>query len=83
MAAARDEEVSRAMIEAIQKVDPHSSSSACGASATYELAKKMDQPVATEFFADRDYSDEGRIVFTRKVTEELEPKRSRIGSSGA
>ena len=74
MAAARDEEISRAIIEAIQKVDPDLVIYCMQASVTYDLAKKMDQPVATEFFADRDYNDEGQIVFTRKVTEELDPE---------
>src|SRR5919199_16614 len=74
MVAARDEEISRAIIEAIQKVDPELVIYCMQASVTYDLAKKMDQPVATEFFADRDYNDEGQIVFTRKVTEELDPE---------
>ncbi len=73
MTAARDEEISRAIIEAIQKVDPDLVIYCMQASVTYDLAKRMDQPVATEFFADRDYNDEGQIVFTRKVTEELDP----------
>jgi 5-oxoprolinase (ATP-hydrolysing) subunit A len=74
MTAAKDEEISRAIIEAIQKVDPDLVIYCMRASTTYEVARKMDQPVATEFFADRDYSDEGQIVFTRKVTEELDPE---------
>jgi 5-oxoprolinase (ATP-hydrolysing) subunit A len=74
MTAARDEEVSRAIIEAIQKVDPDLGIYCMHSSVTYEVAKKMDQPVVTEFFADRDYNDEGQIVFTRKVTEELNPE---------
>jgi 5-oxoprolinase (ATP-hydrolysing) subunit A len=74
MSAARDEEVSRAIIEAIQKVDPDLGIYCMHSSVTYEVAKKMDQPVVTEFFADRDYNDEGQIVFTRKVTEELNPE---------
>ena len=74
MRAARDEEISRAIIEAIQKVDPDLLIYCMQASVTYELAKQMDQPVATEFFADREYNDEGQIVFTRKVTEELDPE---------
>ncbi len=73
MTAARDEEISRAIIEAIQKVDPDLVIYCMQASVTYDLAKRMDQPVAAEFFADRDYNDEGQIVFTRKVTEELDP----------
>ena len=73
MVAARDEEISRAIIEAIQKVDPELLIYCMSASATYDLARKMDQPVVTEFFADREYDDDGRIVFTRKVTEESDP----------
>lgn len=73
MVAARDEELSRAIIEAIQKVDPALVLFCMEASVTYDLAKRMDQPVAAEFFADREYNDEGQIVFTRAVTEELEP----------
>jgi 5-oxoprolinase (ATP-hydrolysing) subunit A len=74
MTAARDEEISRAIIEAIQRVDPDLVIYCMQASVTYEVARKLDQPVATEFFADRDYNDEGQIVFTRKVTEELNPE---------
>jgi UPF0271 protein len=73
MVAARDEEISRAIIEAIQKVDPELLIYCMSASVTYDLARKMDQPVVTEFFADREYGDDGRIVFTRKVTEESDP----------
>ena len=74
MVAARHEEISRAIIEAIQKVDPELSIYCMRASVTYDLARKMDQPVVTEFFADREYGDDGQIVFTRKVTEELDPE---------
>jgi UPF0271 protein len=34
----------------------------------------MGQPVAREFFADREYNDEGQIVFTRRVAEEFDPE---------
>jgi 5-oxoprolinase (ATP-hydrolysing) subunit A len=44
------------------------------ASVTYQLAQKMDQPVVAEFYADREYNDDGQIVFTRAVTEELDPE---------
>ena len=74
MVAARDEELSRAIIEAIQKVDPNLHLFCMQASVTYELAKKMGQPVVGEFFADRGYDDEGQIIFTRAVTEELNPE---------
>jgi UPF0271 protein len=43
-------------------------------SKTYEIAQEMGQHVAREFFADREYNDEGQIVFTRRVGEELDPE---------
>ncbi len=73
MTAAREEELSRAIIEAIQRVDPGLLLFCMQASVTYELARKMDQPVAAEFYADREYNDDAQIVFTRSVTEELDP----------
>ena len=73
MVAARDEGLSRAIVEIIQKVDPGLVVYCMQSSATYEVAKDMNQPVATEFFADREYNDEGQIVFTRKVTGEMDP----------
>jgi UPF0271 protein len=75
MVAARDEEVSRAIIEAIQRVDPALVLYCMRASVTYELARNMGQPTATEFFADRGYNEEGQIVFTRKVAEELDAEQ--------
>jgi UPF0271 protein len=74
MVAARDEELSRAIIEAIQRVDPGLLLFCMRASVTYDLARKMDQPVAAEFYADREYNDNGQIVFTRSVAEELDPE---------
>ena len=74
MVAARNEELSRAIIEAIQGVDPGLLLFCMRASVTYELAQRMGQPVAAEFYADREYNDDGQIVFTRAVTEELDPE---------
>ena len=74
MNAARDEQLSRALIETVQKVDPGLVVYCMRSSVTYEVARQMDQPVATEFFADREYNDEGQIVFTRKVTGEMDPE---------
>ncbi len=74
MVAARDEELSRAIIEAIQRVDPSLLLFCMRASVTYQLAQKMDQPVVAEFYADREYNDDGQIVFTRSVAEELDPE---------
>ncbi|MDP9439006.1 MAG: LamB/YcsF family protein [Actinomycetota bacterium] len=75
MVAARDEELSRAIIGAIQSVDPALVLYCMQASKTYELAKEMGQPVAREFFADREYNAEGQIVFTRRIAEELDPEQ--------
>ena len=72
MVAAREEELSRAIIGAIQAVDPALVLYCMQASKTYELAQEMGQPVAREFFADREYNDEGQIVFTRRIAEELD-----------
>ncbi len=74
MVAARDEELSHAIIGAIQSVDPALVLYCMQASKTYELAKEMGQPVAREFFADREYNAEGQIVFTRRIAEELDPE---------
>src|SRR5215204_6303597 len=74
MVAARDEELSRAIIEAIQRIDPGLLLFCMQSSMTYDLAQRMDQPVAAEFYADREYNDDGQIVFTRAVTEELNPE---------
>jgi 5-oxoprolinase (ATP-hydrolysing) subunit A len=74
MVAARDEELSRAIIEAIQRVDPGLLLFCMQASVTYQLAQKMDQPVVAEFYADREYNGDAQIVFTRSVAEELDPE---------
>ena len=70
MMAARDEALSRAIIEAIQRVDPNLILFCMQASVTYDLACRMGQPVAAEFYADRGYNPDGTIVFTRGVDHE-------------
>ena len=70
MMAARDEALSRAIIEAIQRVDPNLILFCMQASVTYDLACRMGQPVASEFYADRGYNPDGTIVFTRGVEHE-------------
>jgi 5-oxoprolinase (ATP-hydrolysing) subunit A len=70
MMAARDEALSRAIIEAIQRVDPNLILFCMRASVTYDLACRMGQPVAAEFYADRGYNPDGTIVFTRGVDHE-------------
>lgn len=75
MVAAREEEVSRAIIEAIQRVDPALVLYCMRSSVTYDLAQKMGQPTATEFFADREYNEQGQIVFTRRIAEKLDAEQ--------
>ena len=67
MAAAKDEALSRALIEAIHRADPELLLFCMEASVTYRLAKKMGQPVVRELYGDRDYDTSGQIVFTRGV----------------
>ncbi|WP_047865729.1 LamB/YcsF family protein [Rubrobacter aplysinae] len=73
MAAARDEDLSRAIVQAIQEADPALLLYCMQSSVTYEVAQEMGQPVAREFFADRGYGDDGQIIFTRNVAEKLDP----------
>jgi UPF0271 protein len=72
MVAAHDEELSRAIIEAIQKADDGLHLFCMKASVTYELARRMGHPTIAEFYSDRGYNDDGQIVFTRSVAEELD-----------
>ena len=67
MRAAREKELSRVILEALQKVDPDLIVFCMRASHTYDLAKELGQPVAAEFYADRDYNEDGTIVFARAV----------------
>ncbi len=73
MAAARDEDLSRAIVQAIQEADPRLLLYCMQSSVTYEVAEEMGQPVAREFFADRGYGDDGQIIFTRNVADKLDP----------
>ncbi len=73
MMAADDVKLSRAIVEGIQKVDPSLVLYCMQASKTYVVAKEMGQPVAAEFYADREYNADGQILFTRKVDAELHP----------
>ena len=67
MKAAREKELSRVILEALQKVDPDLIVFCMRASHTYDLAKELGQPVAAEFYADRDYNEDGTILFARSV----------------
>lgn len=72
MMIAESEEYSRAVVEAIQKVDDSLILFCMQASKTYDVAKAMHQPIAVEFYADREYNANGHIVFTRRVEHALD-----------
>ena len=74
MMAAQDEELSRAIIDAVAKVNTRVILYCMEASVTYAVAKRVGYPVAAEFYADREYDDNGQIIFTRKVDTTLNPE---------
>jgi len=67
MEAAVNEELSQLMVDMLRKTSGEAILFCMGMSKTYEVARSMGQPVVREFFADRDYDDNGSIVFARKV----------------
>ncbi len=67
MTAAADEELSRLLIEALQKTGPGLFIYCMHISKTCRIAQEMGQPLIREFYADRDYDNSGSIVFARKV----------------
>ena len=67
MEAAVNEELSQLLIDTLQKTCSNAIVFCMGASKTYEIAKQSGYPVAREFYADRDYSNSGSIVFKRQV----------------
>lgn len=68
MEAAVNEDLSRHMIESLAAISGDLLIFCMGGSKTYEVAKRLGQPVIREFYADRDYGDDGSIVFTRRVS---------------
>jgi UPF0271 protein len=74
MVAARDEELSRALLEAIRRTDPTLIVYCMERSETYRLAVELGQPVVRELYGDRDYDRSGQIVFARSVAR-LDPAK--------
>lgn len=66
MEAARNEDLSRHLVETLQATSPDLILFCMGAALTYEVARRHSHPVVREFYADRDYGDDGMIIFTRK-----------------
>ncbi|MBN9673868.1 5-oxoprolinase subunit PxpA [Roseibium aggregatum] len=67
MTAASDPELSRILVEALQKTGPELFLYCMDISETYRIAREAGQPVVREFYADRDYDRSGSIVFARKM----------------
>lgn len=65
MEMAVNAELSQIFVQYMRTVEPNAYIFCMGGSATYRAAKEAGQPVAREFYADRDYDDSGSIVFTR------------------
>lgn len=68
MHVARDEAMSRALVTALQRIEPTLYLYCMQQSLTYQIAREMGQPVVREFYADRDYDKSGSIVFIRSVS---------------
>lgn len=67
MEIAASEAMSRSFVQFMRTVAPDAVIFCMGMSETYRIAKEAGQPVAREFYADRDYDRSGSIVFTRQV----------------
>lgn len=74
MHLARDEEMSRALVAALQVVAPGTPLFCMERSTTFKVARERGHPVVCEFYADREYDQSGSIVFTRNVGR-LDPGR--------
>ncbi len=74
MEAAKNAELSKVLVEAMQKIGPDLHLYCMDISVTYAIAKQAGQPVIREFFADREYDRSGSIVFVRRVGA-LDPER--------
>lgn len=67
MTAAKDEGLSRLLIDALRRTGPDLFIYCMDISDTYRVAKEAGQPTIREFYADRDYDKTGSIVFARKM----------------
>lgn len=74
MTAATDTELSRQLVEALQRTGPDLFVYCMSISETYRIANEAGQPTVREFYADRDYDNSGSIVFARKMRQ-LDPKQ--------
>lgn len=69
MKAMEDKELARAILETIHTIDPNMIVFAMNQSAVMEEAIKMGVPVAKEVYSDREHTETGSILLTRKGSE--------------
>ncbi|KKB36901.1 LamB/YcsF family protein [Bacillus thermotolerans] len=69
MKAMEDRQLARAILEAVHEADPNMIVFAFNRSEVYEEAVKMGVPVAKEAYSDREHTESGSIVLTRKGAE--------------
>ncbi|UTD56693.1 5-oxoprolinase subunit PxpA [Halomonas sp. MS1] len=74
MHAAKDADFAEQLCSALAKVAPELPIYCLAGSAFDKAAKALGLPRVNEFYADRDYNDEGSIVFVRKV-QRLDPEK--------
>ncbi|MBD3895949.1 5-oxoprolinase subunit PxpA [Halomonas sp. ML-15] len=74
MHAAKDADFAQQLSEALAKVAPELPVYCLAGSALDQAAERVGLPRVHEFYADRDYNDEGSIVFVRKV-QRLDPQQ--------
>ncbi|MEH7342268.1 5-oxoprolinase subunit PxpA [Bacillus sp. JJ1532] len=66
MKAAEDKALARAILETLHDIDPEMIIFALNQSELFEEAIKMGVPVAKEAYSDREHTESGSIVLTRK-----------------
>lgn len=67
MTAAKDEALSRLLVETLRRIAPDAFLYCMDVSVTARIARELGQPMIRDFYADRDYDRTGAIVFTRKM----------------
>ena len=69
MKASEDKVLARAILETLHRMDPNMIIFALNQSEVIEEAIKMGVPVAKEVYADREHTENGSIVLTRKGSQ--------------
>lgn len=66
MEMAENEDLSRHLVETLAASAPDLILFCMDASKTYEVARRHAHPIVREFYSDRDYGEDGMIIFSRK-----------------